>query len=134
MHKKQSEETLHGEVVLPKTAPRRVLTAGSSYMHISPLGFRVVVRIRKTTNQTQSGLYLPEGAKENNQQSLLGEVIEVASAIDEETMEDTNISGIPQGALVLIPTDVGVRVPWDDALRIVETQDVLAIVEEMDIV
>lgn len=104
-----------------------------SMMKISPLGFRVVVKIRKVSNKSQGGLYLPEGSREDKQESLLGEVIEVASAIDDDTDEETNISGIPLGALVLIPTDLGIRVPWDDTLRIVETQDVLAVVEELDI-
>lgn len=114
---------------------KQFLGNGSNvHMRISPLGFRVVIKIRKTPNKTQSGLYLPEGAKELKQESLLGEVIEVASAIDLDLEEETNISGIPLGALVLIPTNVGTRVPWDETLRIVETHDVLAIVEEMDII
>ena len=103
-------------------------------MQISPLGYRVLIKIRKASNQTKSGLYLPEGAKESKQQSLLGEVIEVASAIDDDTDEETNISGIPLGSLVLIPVDAGVRVPWDDSLRLVDSSDVLAIVEEVEIV
>lgn len=98
---------------------------------VNPLGMRVLVRIRKEDSVTETGLYLPEGAKENLQESFLAEVQEVASAIDEDTDEEANISGIPQGALVLIPNDAGVRVPWDDALRIVETVDILAIVEEL---
>lgn len=95
-----------------------------------PLGMRVLIRIRPEADQTDTGLYLPEGAKQSKQESLVGEVLEVASARDEDTDEDHNISGVPFGALVLIGADVGVRVPWDDNLRIVETQDVLAIVSE----
>jgi len=110
------------------------LVADNSYRRISPLGFRVVVRLKKVDNHTKGGLYLPEGSKEDQQESLLGEVVEVASAHDEDLEEETNISGIPHGALVLIPKDAGTRVPWDDALRIVETQDVLAIVEESEMV
>lgn len=115
---------------------RKHLTENRSdnHMHISPLGFRVLVRIRKSPNKTQTGLYLPEGSREAKQESLLGEVIEVASALDEDSDEETNISGIPLGALVLIPTDVGTRVPWDDTLRIVDTHDVLALVEEIEVV
>lgn len=100
---------------------------------IHPLGFRVVVRIREEGNITDGGLYLPEGAKQNLQESLIGEVIEVASAIDRTSEEETNISGVPQGALVLIPKKSGVRVPWDDSLRIVETKDVLAIIAESEV-
>lgn len=104
------------------------------YLRVSPLGFRVLLRVRKVVDKSQGGLYLPEGAKEAKQDSLIAEVIEVASAHDVDTDEETNISGIPLGAVVLIPKDVGTCVPWDDNLRIVETQDVLAIIDEMDVV
>lgn len=104
------------------------------HRNISPLGFRVVVQIMKTDSKTEAGLYLPEGAKEKRLESLLGRVLEVARAHDEDTEEYTNISGIPQGAMVLIPSDAGIRVPWDETLRIVETQEVLAMVEELDMV
>ncbi len=107
-----------------------------SLRSIHPLGMRVVVRIRKEEAMTDSGLYLPEGAKQSSQESLLGEVLEVASALEvaesgEE--EEVNVSGIPSGALVLLPKDAGIRVPWDDELRIVDTKQILAIVSEVDI-
>ena len=102
----------------------------SKFRLINPLGMRVVIRIREEENQTETGLYLPEGAKEAQQESLLGEVLEVASAHDDETDEEHNISGVPEGALVLIEKHAGVSVPWDDSIRIVETADVLAIVLE----
>jgi co-chaperonin GroES (HSP10) len=100
---------------------------------INPLGMRVVVRIKKDGNQTDGGLYLPEGAKQAMAEALIAEVIEVASAIDDHTDEETNVSGIPLGALVLISKEVGVRVPWDEELRIVETKNILAIVNEISI-
>ncbi len=108
--------------------------AGRRIRKISPLGMRVLVRIRKDVKQTEAGLYLPEGAKEAQQESLLGEVLEVASAIDDETEEETNISGIPLGSLVLLPKKAGVRVPWSDDLRIVDTKEILATVTEVDVV
>ena len=46
---------------------------------VHPLGLRVVVRIVKDANVTDTGLYRPEGAKESMQESVLAEVIEVAS-------------------------------------------------------
>jgi chaperonin GroES len=100
---------------------------------IHPLGMRVVVRLRKEEERTDSGLYLPEGAKQANQESFLGEVLEVASAYeiaDSGEEEEVNVSGIPSGALVLLPRDAGVKVPWDDTLRIVDTKHILAIVSE----
>lgn len=100
---------------------------------VSPLGMRVVVRLKKDTNVSEGGLYLPEGAKQATQESMLAEVIEVASAVDDYSDEETNISGIPQGAIVLIPKGAGVKIPWDDSLRIVETKEVLAIVNQITI-
>jgi co-chaperonin GroES (HSP10) len=101
---------------------------------VNPLGMRVLVEIRKEANVTDAGLYLPEGAKQALHESLLAEVIEVASAMDQDTEEETNVSGIPQGSMVLIPKSAGVKVPWDENLRIVETKDILAIVNEISIV
>lgn len=101
---------------------------------ISPLGFRIVVKIRNVDNVTDAGLYLPEGAKAAGQESLIAEVIEVASASDNQTDEETNISGVPLNSMVLIAKDAGVKVPWDDSLRIVDTKDVLGIVHEVRLV
>ena len=100
---------------------------------IEPLGMRVVVKLRKNDNTTDTGLYLPEGSKEMMSESILGEIIEVASAIDFDTEEEENISGVPLGALVLIPKSAGVSIPWNVELRIVETREILAIVSEQEI-
>jgi co-chaperonin GroES (HSP10) len=98
---------------------------------LHPLGLRVVAKILKDPNVTEGGLYLPEGAKESMQESVLAQVIEVASAMDTRTEEETNISGIPLGAVVLIPKTIGVKVPWDDSLRIIDTREILALVDEI---
>jgi len=98
---------------------------------INPLGMRVVLKIQDESNTTDGGLYLPEGAKSQMSESITAEVIEVASAMDDRTHEETNISGIPLGALVLISKHVGTKIPWDERLRIVDVKDILAIVEEM---
>ncbi len=98
---------------------------------LHPLGFRVVAKIVKDDNVTESGLYLPEGAKEAMQESVLAQVIEVASTMDSRTEEETNVSGIPLGSLVLIPKNQGIKVPWDDELRIIDTREILALVDEI---
>jgi len=100
---------------------------------VNPLGMRVVVRIRKDSNQSEAGLYLPPGAKDSTQESLLAEVVEVASATDADTDEEANISGIPQGSLVILAKHSGIKIPWDDELRIVDTKEVLAIVQEVEV-
>lgn len=100
---------------------------------LNPLGMRVVVRIRPDSNQTDAGLYLPEGAREAMNESVIGEVIEVATASEDEFREEANVSGVPNGALVLVPRKAGIKVPWDDELRIVETKEILAIVHEVEV-
>ena len=115
-------------------SPRRTIRSESRKMRkLNPLGMRVVVQLRKDSNQTETGLYLPEGAKQAMSESIVAEVIEVASAMDDHTDEETNISGVPLGATVLIMKDAGVRVPWDESLRIVETKDILAVVNEISL-
>lgn len=111
------DDTLHGH--------------GRPIRRLHPLGFRVVARIVKDSNVTDSGLYLPEGAKETMQESILAEVIEVASTVDSRTDEETNVSGIPLGSLVLIPKTLGIKVPWDEDLRIIDTREILALVDEI---
>jgi chaperonin GroES len=98
---------------------------------ILPLGMRILVRIIKDHDRTDSGLYLPEGAKEAQFEALYGEVVEVAR--DKPTTDDIaeNVSGVPHGARVLFRKEAGVRVPWDEALRILDVKDVLATVEEI---
>jgi co-chaperonin GroES (HSP10) len=104
---------------------------GRPMRRLHPLGFRVVARIVKDSNVTDSGLYLPEGAKETMQESILAQVIEVASTVDSRTDEETNVSGIPLGSLVLIPKNQGIKVPWDEDLRIIDTREILALVDEI---
>jgi len=97
-----------------------------------------------------SGLYLPATAVSTLPEAVPAEVVEVArtqpktepplasdgetDAADDDEAEVTlgqNVSGIPLGALVLFGRDHGVRVPWDDRLRLVEVRHILAIVDEI---
>jgi co-chaperonin GroES (HSP10) len=98
---------------------------------ILPLGMRVLVRVTNDEDRTDAGLYLPAGAKEAQHDATFGEVIEVAR--DRPTSDDVaeNVSGVPHGAKVLFKKEAGVRVPWDDKLRILDVKDVLATVEEL---
>ena len=65
---------------------------------------------------------------------IRGRVVRIGRAIDNDTDEETNISGIPLGATVLIGRHAGVKVPWEESLRVVETKEVLAIVDEVELV
>jgi hypothetical protein len=72
-------------------------------------------------------------AKEKLQEALYSEVIEVARA-EARGQEDglgENVSGVPDGAKILFRKDAGTKVPWDDALRILDTKEVLATIEEI---
>jgi co-chaperonin GroES (HSP10) len=98
-----------------------------------PLGPRVLVRVLHEEDVADSGLYLPAGAKERMQESLYGEVVEVARAAPTDPKEGfgANVAGVPHGAKVLFGKNAGIRVPWDDDLRILETKEVLATVQEV---
>jgi co-chaperonin GroES (HSP10) len=100
---------------------------------VHPFGFRVLVQVQDQPGVTDGGLFIPETAKNTMAESILAQVIEVASAMDDHGQEETNISGIPLGATVLIEKMVGVKVPWDDRIRIVDSKDILGIVHEMSL-
>jgi len=101
--------------------------------HIQPLGLRVLVRVLPEAERHESGLYLPPGSQQKLAEALYGEVVEVARATMDEVDMGANVSGIPHGARVLFPKDKGTRVPWADDLRLLDTIDVLATVEEVAI-
>ncbi|MGE0549742.1 MAG: co-chaperone GroES [Kofleriaceae bacterium] len=100
---------------------------------ILPLGLRVLVQVAHAEERTDGGLYLPAGAKEQHDDALYGKVIEVAR--DRPTSDNVteNVSGVPLGAHVLFRKEAGVRVPWDDRLRLIDVKDILATVEEVDV-
>ena len=105
----------------------------SPIRYIKPLGPRVLVRITKLDDRTDSGLYLPDGVKEEHDEALYGQVLEVArTEIDAEARSlGENVSGVPLGAHVLFPKKEGLRVPWDEDLRLLEVKSVYAVVEEV---
>jgi len=101
--------------------------------HIKPLGPRVLVRIRKLDDRTGAGLYLPAGAKEEHDDALYGEVVEVARAEAREVgLTEDEKEELSLGALVLVPKKAGLRIPWDDQLRLIDVREVLATVDEID--
>ncbi|MCX4239954.1 co-chaperone GroES [Paraliomyxa miuraensis] len=129
----------------PKPEPPRRVSR-----HVQPLGPRVLVRVLKSPDRSEAGLFLPQGVKDDNAMALLGEVVEVARTMpkvddplaDETTEEDDdhdrpdpradlgrNVSGVPLHANVLFEKDRGVAVPWDETLRIIEVRHILALVD-----
>jgi co-chaperonin GroES (HSP10) len=101
--------------------------------HIKPLGPRILIKLVKLEERSAAGLYLPEGVKEEHDEACYGQVVEVARAEsgDEPTLGE-NVSGVPMGAFVLFPKNVGLAVPWDDTLRLLAVKNVVAVVEEVE--
>ncbi len=102
--------------------------------YIKPLGPRVLVRVVKLEERSSAGLYLPDGVREEHDDALYGEVVEVARAEADVSAPSLgeNVSGVPLGAFVLFPKKEGLPVPWDDALRVLAVKDVVAVVEEVE--
>ncbi len=101
-----------------------------SHRLILPLGYRVLVQIIRDEDRTDSGLYLPEGSREQHSEALYGQVIEVARDRPTTTEAAENVSGVPLGSFVLFRKAAGVLVPWDERLRLIDVKDILATVEE----
>ena len=100
--------------------------------HIKPLGPRVLVRVLKQNERSATGLYLPDGVKEEHDDALYGQVVEVARANEnEENTLGDNVSGVPVDAYVLFPKSDGLTVPWDDELRLLAVKSIFAVVEEV---
>jgi co-chaperonin GroES (HSP10) len=116
--------------------------------HVQPVGPRVLVRIIKSPDRLDSGLFLPQGVKDSGAAALLGEVVEVARTMPKTESESAserrgsrdddddddgafgqNVSGIPLGSNVLFERDRGVAVPWDETLRLLDVRHVLALVD-----
>ena len=96
-----------------------------------PLGMRVLVQVLKIEERTDAGLYLPAGAKEAQDEAFYGKVIEVARDRPSTDNIAENVSGVPHNAFVLFRKEAGVRVPWDERLRLIDVKDILATVEEV---
>ena len=101
--------------------------------HVRPLGPRVLVRLIPGGDRSAGGLFLPPGAKDALTAAGYGEVVEVARTTPGgETERGLNVSGIPEGARVLFAKDKGLPVPWDEALRVLDVKDVVALVDEVE--
>lgn len=137
----EHDDSLPPDSDAPDNAPARVSR------HVQPVGPRILVRVVKGPDRAESGLFLPQGVKEDHAAALLGEVLEVARTMpkadnlddlddaDDDDDDDVrldlgkNVSGIPLGANVLFEKERGVIVPWDESLRLLEVRHVLAIVD-----
>jgi len=87
-------------------------------MKIEPLGERVLIKILKQASQTDSGIYLPETAKEKPQN---GEVVALGPEIDEDEVP------LQIGDTVMYPKYTGteIKIDGEDHL-IIDASDILA--------
>ncbi len=97
-------------------------------MKLKPLGDRVVVQATKAEEQTKSGLFIPETAKEKPQK---GTVI----AVGDGRWDDEGSKRIPldvkEGDTILYSKYGGTEIKLDDVeYLILSERDILAIVSE----
>ena len=87
-------------------------------MKVMPLDERVLVKVELTEEKTQSGIYLPDTAKEKTQQ---GEIVEVGTCEDFEKM------GIKKGVKVIFAKYAGTEIKiLNEDYLILNKGDVLA--------
>jgi chaperonin GroES len=95
-------------------------------MNLRPLGDRVVVEPQEREERTESGLYIPETAKEKPQQ---GTILAVGEGRRDDAGERINMD-VQQGQTVLYAKYAGTEVKIDGKkLLIMKETDILAIVE-----
>jgi len=88
-------------------------------MSFQPLGNRVLIEREEQTNQTASGLYIPDSAKEK---PLTGKAIAVAK----EAME----AGINEGDTIVFPKYAGSEITMDGKeYLIMSSDDILGVMK-----
>ncbi|NOZ73110.1 MAG: co-chaperone GroES [Chloroflexi bacterium] len=87
-------------------------------MKIEPMGERILIKILKQADQTSSGIYLPETAKEKPQE---GEVVALGPEIDEDEVP------LKPGDIVMYPKYTGTEIKIDGVEHLImDASDVLA--------
>ena len=88
-------------------------------MAFTPLGNRVLIERKEQTNQTASGLYIPDSAKEK---PLEGKVI----AVGKDAIED----GINEGDTVVLPKYGGTELNIDGKeYLVINSDDILGVMK-----
>ena len=94
-------------------------------MNLKPLGDRIVVKPSEQEEQTASGIFLPETAKEKPQQ---GSIVAVGPGVRNEA-GDRVAMDVAEGDTVLYAKYAGTTIKVEgDELLILKESDVLAIV------
>jgi chaperonin GroES len=93
----------------------------SEELGIKPLGDRVVIKPNEGENRTESGLYIPDTAKEKPQ---TGTVVAVGGGDDDDYIK------VEVGQMVLFPKYSGTNISMKGVdYLIMDYDDVLAIIE-----
>src|SRR5947208_16678910 len=96
-------------------------------LNLKPLGDRVVVEPQEREERTESGLYIPETAKEKPQQ---GTILAVGQGRRDDNGKRIDMD-VQQGQTVLYAKYAGTEIKIDGKkLLILKESDVLAIVEK----
>jgi co-chaperonin GroES (HSP10) len=103
---------------------------------VKPAGHRVLIKVEKTEEKTESGIILPQQTTDQmNLSSEVGEVVAIGSTAF-DAFDPGNRWGIEVGQKVLFVRQGGKIVPnrltrgVDDIYRIVNDEDIIAIVRE----
>ena len=95
-------------------------------MNLRPLGDRIVVKPSEQEEQTASGIFLPETAKEKPQQ---GSIVAVGPGVRDDSGERVAMD-VEVGNIVLYAKYAGTNIKLDgQEYLILKESDVLAIVE-----
>jgi len=96
-------------------------------MKIRPLGDKIIVKRDEPTARTESGIYLPETAKDKPKQ---GKIIAVGNGIlNKETGEYIPFS-VKKGDSVIFSSYAGTEIKIDDVDYLIMTEeDILGVVE-----
>jgi len=87
-------------------------------MKIEPLGERVLIKVLQQASKTESGIYLPETAKEKPQE---GEVVALGPEVDEDDVP------LAIGDIVMYPKYTGTEIKIDgEDYLIMDASDILA--------
>ena len=95
---------------------------------VKPLGDKILVKRDEATEKTESGIYLPESAKDKPKSGTVQAV--GTGALNTETGERIPLS-VKKGDKVLFSSYAGTEVKLDkDTLLIMSESDILAVIDE----
>jgi len=96
---------------------QKFINSRRNQMSFQPLGNRVLIQREEQTNQTASGLYIPDSAKEKPSE---GKVV----AVGKDAIE----TGLNEGDIVLFPKYGGTEVTIDgNEYLIISSDDILGV-------